>query len=70
MSLVYLHAIGMVMRSMNKVVVDSFIEGEQLRGTLHTLFSFIWNKRAKKRAGDYKVRNQVVGHKTVRCPDV
>jgi hypothetical protein len=68
MSLVYSHAIGKVTRSMNKVVVDSFVEGERLRLAIHKMFSFIWNKRAKKRAGTYKTRNQVVGHKTVRCP--
>ena len=68
MSLVYSHAIGKLTRSINRVVVDSFDEGERLRCTLHKLFSFIWNKRAKRRAATYHLRNEVVGHKTVRCP--
>ena len=68
MSLVYSHAIGKVTRTMNRVVVDSFPDGERLRLKMHKLFSFVWNKRAKKRAVSYRMRNHAVGHKTVRCP--
>ncbi len=52
------HATGKRKRTVNKEVVDSFKECEDLRLAVHRMIRYVLNKKAKSRKINYKKRNE------------
>jgi hypothetical protein len=60
------HAIGKRKRTVNKEIVDSFEECEDLRLTVHRMIGYVWNKKAKSRKITYEKRNEQIGYNVIK----
>jgi hypothetical protein len=60
------HATGKRKRTVNKEIVDSFEECEDLRLAVRRMIGYVWNKKAKSRKINYKKRNEQIGNNVIK----
>jgi len=60
------HATGKRKRTVNKEVVDSFEECEDLRLVVRQMIGYVWNKKAKSRKINYEKRNEQIGYNVIK----
>jgi hypothetical protein len=60
------HATGKRKRTVNKEIVDSFEECEDLRLVMRQTIEYVWNKKAKSRKINYKKRNEHIGYNVIK----
>jgi hypothetical protein len=60
------HATGKRKRTVNKEIVDSFEECEDLRLAMHRMIEYVWNKKAKLRKINYEKRNKSIGYNVIK----
>jgi hypothetical protein len=60
------HAIGKRKRTVNKKIVDSFEECEDLRLVVRRMIGYVWNKKAKSRKINYEKRNEQIGYNVIK----
>ncbi len=65
-NLAYDHATGKRKRTVNKEVVDSFEECEDLRLAVRRMIGYVWNKKAKSRKINYEKRNEQIGYNVIK----
>ncbi len=60
------HATGKRKRTVNKEIVDSFEECEDLRLAVRQMIGYVWNKKAKSRKINYEKRNEQIGYNVIK----
>jgi hypothetical protein len=60
------HATGKRKRTVNKEIVDSFEECEDLRLAVCRMIGYVWNKKAKSRKINYEKRNEQIGYNVIK----
>jgi len=65
-NLAYNHAIGKQKRTVNKEIVDSFEECEDLRLAVRRMIRYVWNKKAKLCKINYEKCNEQIGYNVIK----
>ncbi len=60
------HAIRKRNRTVNKEIVDSFVECEDLRLVVRRMIGYVWNKKAKSRKINYEKRNEQISYNVIK----
>jgi hypothetical protein len=60
------HATGKRKRTVNKEIVDSFEECEDLRLAVRRMIEYVWNKKAKSRKINYEKHNEQIGYNVIK----
>jgi len=60
------HATGKRKRTVNKEIINSFEECEDLRLAVCRMIGYVWNKKAKLRKINYKKRNEQIGYNVIK----
>jgi hypothetical protein len=60
------HAIGKRKKTVNKEIVDSFEECDDLRLVVHQMIGYIWNKKVKSCKINYKKRNEQISYNVIK----
>jgi hypothetical protein len=60
------HATGKRKRMVNKEIVDSFKECEDLRLAVRRMIGYVWNKKAKSLKINYEKRNEQIGYNVIK----
>jgi hypothetical protein len=60
------HATRKRKRTVNKEIVNSFEECEDLRLAVRRMIRYVWNKKAKSRKINYEKRNEQIGYNVIK----
>jgi hypothetical protein len=60
------HVTGKWKRTLNKEIVDSFKECEDLRWAMCQMIGYVWNKKAKSRKINYEKRNEHISYNVIK----
>jgi hypothetical protein len=60
------HATGKRKRTINKEIVDSFEECEDLRLVVCRMIGYVWSKKAKSHKINYEKRNKQIGYNVIK----
>jgi hypothetical protein len=60
------HVTGKRKRTVNKEIVNSFEECEDLRLAVRQMIGYVWNKKAKSRIINYEKRNEQIGYNVIK----
>jgi hypothetical protein len=60
------HVIGKRKRTVNKEIIGSFEECEDLRLAVRRMIGYVWNKKAKSRKINYEKRNEQIDYNVIK----
>jgi hypothetical protein len=60
------HATKKRKRMLNKEIVNSFEECEDLHLVVRQMIEYVWNKKAKSRKINYEKRNKQIGYNVIK----
>jgi hypothetical protein len=60
------HTIGKWKRTLNKEIVNSFEECEDLHLAMRRMIEYVWNKKAKLRKINYEKCNEQIGYNVIK----